>query len=64
MWIYVHFTLLDTILLSFFLRKIGLGLILSRWNCFAFHIKGQENYISHCFFPLTILNSIVATVEA
>ncbi len=60
MWFYVHFTLLDTILLSFFLRKIGLGLILSRWNCFAIHIKGQENDVSRCFFPLTS----VATVEA
>ncbi len=54
--------LLDTILLSFFLRKIGLGLILSRWNCFAIHIKGQENDVSRCFFPLT--SDGVATVEA
>lgn len=47
----------------FFWRKMGLGLILSRWNCFAFHIKGQENDVSRRLFPLTVLNSTVAIME-
>lgn len=57
MCIYVPF---NTILLSFFLRKIGLGLILSRWNCFAIHIKGQKNdrrYVSFFFFDRSQLEN-------